>query len=187
MPSAIGIARISANTDTNTVTWQQVEDAEVHRRGVGGDPVAAVGEEVLLVAAQRRDRAPQQEHRRSRRSERRSGRPSPRASPRKIRSPDRRPLRALRGVGGWVRRLGKGAATTSPDPASVGFGVVTVDPVIGHASGTHPRPRRCGYRQLAIASTDLTSRSLNCIGQRNVAGLAKGWPDPGWRPRRGTT
>ncbi len=67
MPSATGIASTSANTDTNTVTCEQVEDAEGIADGVGGDPVAAVEEEVLLVAGQRRDGPPSAGRARSRR------------------------------------------------------------------------------------------------------------------------
>jgi hypothetical protein len=40
---------------------QQVKNSEVHRRRVSGDPLPAVGEEVLSIALQRRYRAQQQE------------------------------------------------------------------------------------------------------------------------------
>jgi len=45
-----------------SLNLQQVEDAEMHRRGVRGDPVAAVGEEILLVARQGGDRTHEQKH-----------------------------------------------------------------------------------------------------------------------------
>ena len=59
---------------------------------------------------------------------------------------------------------GKGEATTSPDPASAGLGVVTSSlSVIGH--DTHPHCNRAGaLGNYAIASMDLSRRSLNASG-----------------------
>src|ERR1700704_2987562 len=102
--------------------------------------------------------------------------PAPSARPRKILSPSRTfaPLEGLveMGVGS-----GKGEASTSPDPASAGLGVVTSSlSVIG--PGSHPHRNRAGaLANYAIASTDLSRRSLKESGSGTYPAVDRlAWP-----------
>src|SRR3954468_24377160 len=90
-------------------------------------------------------------------------RPEPSDSRRKIRSPTWG-FPNPHGLMGTCGGSGKGAATTSPEPASDGFGVVTVIPSI--------RCHRLGRaRWPSLQRVDRGDQALfDFIGQRNVAG-----------------
>ena len=111
---------------------QQIEDSESHRRGVGGDPLAAVGEEILSIALQARVPHATAGIRRSRRPARPSGHRTPPTAC-EISGPRSRGRVFPHGLMGTIGGSGKGAATTAPEPASAGFGVVTVIPSLRSA------------------------------------------------------